>query len=663
MVDLLQAAKNVIGGKSPNYEPPTTPDNRIDRIDQCKVVWYQWQNELGTGPSTFGVGPVSPPTPSSILAASRSYDISNHIESVVFSKSMGNAAGSFAITLQNSFDWARWMRPGQWVCIYLTGEGDLPLPKELDQGSKNSTAKLIGTVASDTAAGPPIASLLNGLFSPLPELPLPKPPTSDAGPTQTIGFKKRLRCVGIIQRVGIRSTTSPDGTIDTVFTVTGKDFGTVFEETELWFNATAADAAGFDKAINAISQEFVRNLTELLNKWYDIFLNPDNLLSQTITSIKSFFPIQWTLPDQMVKDLGLKLNPAGHGVFGDIENIKEFNATVFENPDPNPLSGLQGRCWDRLKTLSQPEFHELFTELSDEGNPKLIFRPIPWAMDKSRYPTIGALMLRYQDLTTNQSVGPILPLGTNIGQFANKLDLNTAIIGQKSGNQLPSDARTQHTVAISAKEVESFDLGPDYHSRANFFLVDAMKAPLAQQNSFALLSKDYSIPWPLRDEADIKRHGFRPQFVNVSAFSLSNSRLFGDSAQIEFVKECNFLLKDLWSNAEDFYSGTMNLAGGRNDVKLGKVVITDDTFESISKMAFYIEGYTDSFNVNVDGTCSWTQSLSLTRGMQKTVLAGGSSKSIQSTEPKTFHTFPNEAKDGGILGTIKKGIKDPTSLF
>lgn len=662
MVSLLNAAKNVIAGKSPFDDAMglPAPDKRIDRIDQCKVIWYQWKNELST--NVQSIGPVYAPTPSPLLAAARSYDISNHIESYTFSKNMANGAGSFSLTLQNSFDWPRWMRPGQWLCVYLTGNGDLPMPAE-STGSQSTTG-FIGSFGSAIAAGPPVPSLLGGTFKPMPELPLPKGPfEASFGPPQQNKWKPKLRCMGIIQRVAIKSMTNVDGVVETVYTITGKDFGTIYEETELWFNASNADGATFSNAIHAIAQQFTRNLTDLLNKWHDIFLSPANELSTSITSVKSFFPVQWVLPDQMVKDLELDLNPLGSGTFGDIKGVKEFNATVFENPDPMPLAGLQGHCWDRLKTLSQPEFHELFTELSDAGNPKLIFRPIPWANKKDNYPTIGALMLSYKDLGKLDGALPALGLGVNVGTFKS-LSSFTAALGQITKAALPSDARTQHAVPISSPEVESFDLGPDYHARSNFFLVDAMQHSMAQLNTFALTAKQFDTPWPIRDEADIKRHGFRPKFINVNTFTLSNGQLFGGVGDIGFMKELNFLMKDFWADAEDYYSGTMELAAGRNDVKLGKVITTDTSFKGINEMMFYIEGYSDNFSVNADGTCAWTQSLNLTRGVQKSVLLGGSTKDQQASEPSTFHVNTGSSDSaGGLLGQIKNGIKDPKSLF
>ncbi len=645
MVDYLKAAKNVLSGKSPYAESPIAADNRIDRIDQCKVVLYQWANELGTDPSkVFGYGsPVALSAPAAELSKSRAYDISNHLESHAYTKGMGAAAGTFQITLQNSFDWSRFMKPGQWISVYLAGDGSLPLPSE-KPAAFNSESK--GSLSSLVAGA-------TGL-TPTPELPLPQPSSE-----MMKSIRSKLRCVGIIQRVGVRSNTSIDGSVDITYTITGKDFGTVYEETELWFNANNSEASAFEKAINSISMNFSRNLTDLLTQYHQIFLDPGNTLAKTLTSASAFFPKQWVMPDLLIEHLGLSTK-SGSAHFGDISGLTEFNATVFENPMPNPLAGLQGRCWEKLKSLSQPEYHELFTELSDEGQPRIIFRPIPWAVDTSRYPVTGKVIMTYESLTKLEGTPPPLPVGSIVSAFNSFESLKNAVAAGAG----QTNVRTHHAVTLGAAEVESFDVGPDYHSRANFFLVDAMTAMKDQNNAFALMRDSPLTPFPLRDENDVMRHGFRPLFVNIHSFLVSNKQLFGSSAQKAFMLEVNEILRDYYANAEDLYSGSFNLAVGKNSIKLGKVLITDNAFQAINDMVFYIEGYTDNFNVNLDGTCTWTQTVSVTRGTELEALKGKSSKDKQPTKTGTFHVNPASGPGGdSMLDKAKKAIKDPTSLF
>jgi hypothetical protein len=102
------------------------------------------------------------------------------------------------------------------------------------------------------------------------------------------------------------------------------------------------------------------------------------------------------------------------------------------------------------------------------------------------------------------------------------------------------------------------------------------------------------------------------------------------------------------------------LAAGKNDVKLGKVFVTDDTFKGISNMVFYIEGYTDNFSVNADGTCTWTQSINVTRGIAREALDGKSPKDVQPIKTGTFHVNENPEGD---LDKVKRVVKNPGSIF
>lgn len=656
MSNILGQAKNLLSGRSPNEDKPANPDNRVDRIDQCKVLWYQWANELKTDRNGgFQIAGLSDFTATDEkLAKARCYDISNHIENFTYSKSMNGAAGSFSFTLHNSFDWPRFMRPGQWVSIYLTGDGDLPLPVE---------RQVNGATSSEPSFPNPFLPI-DDTVTPINQLPLPQGPS----PEQAEAYKKRLRCVGIIQRVGIRSQTNIDGVVETSYVISGKDFGAVYEDTEIWFNANNADSAAYEAALKSINTQFSRNLSQLLDKWHDIFINPSSILTQGLTNVSAYFPKQWILPDQLVSDLNLSTTGFEPAYFGNIAGLKDFQPTVFENPDPNLMSGLEGRCWDRLKNCAQPEFHELFTELSDSGNPKIIFRPIPWAQDKSAYPSLGKTMLTYAELASGLPVAASSAANTVEEAIKSFTDIGALTAAAPTLLNLKvTDSRIEHAVNCSAREVEGYDIGPDFHSRTNFFLVDVMRSSLDQTNSFATLAKQVKKPYPFRDENDIKRHGFKPMFINLQTFNFHNKAIFagspyGNSAPAAFLIECNEILRDFYSNAEDYYSGTITLTAAKNNVKLGKVLLTDSTFQGISDMIFYIEGYSDSFSVSGDnGVSTWNQNLTVTRGIQKDVLNGASTKDRQTTQTSTFHAFNKDAQPGDetTLGKIKNFVKKP----
>ena len=623
----IDAVGDALAGKTKE-----SSDHRIDRVDQCKVVWYQWAIELPTNDkSAFGFKALASFLPEVTLsdrdlAESRAYDVSNHVENLSFSKTLEGAAGTFTFTLYNSLDWVRFMKAGQWLCIYLTGDGDLPLPVEPPQNDSLTLSTFAANHRPGSTAVSPLA---------LPKAPAGKP------------FAKRRRCVGVIQRVAVRSTTNGDGTVETSYMVSGKDFGAVYEDTELWFNMHNAEENTFSSVLASRIMQHDRTLSSLLSIVHDVFLNPSIMFDpHTASSKLNMFTLrQWILPDLLIKDLGL---PSSTKYFGDSPTLKNLNNTLFENATPNFAKGLAGKCWERLKLYSQPEFHELFTELNDSGQPEITFRGIPWALDTKGYPTIAKNFYTYKDLYTNKSQAGDMAASalTALSSFATAFSVPTV-----AASAPHMDTRTQHRIDITPTQVESYDVGPDQHSRANFFLVDNIQSCTDQINAFALASM-VPFPFPFRDENDIKRHGFKPLLVNLTSFNLvteSGRTAFGGKEKAidsKFIMETNHLLKDFYANAEDMYSGTINLAAGSNAVKLGKVVTTDAAFKGISDMVFYIEGYVDTFNVNADGTCTWAQTLMVTRGLTKKALEGkASTKEGVATKSATFAAFnKNETK-------------------
>lgn len=659
-----EQASDIIANPKASYakfKKSQTSGARLDRKDQATVIWYQWENELTTNSKTaFGLtnyipGQLPPSASDENLKASRSYDISNHIESIAYSKTMGNAAGNFSITLQNSFDWSRFMRPGTWINVYFAGNGELGLPEEkdsldtstldgVDESGVAAKLKSLGTQATNKEVGNPLIEL--------DELPLPEGPSSE----DLAKFQGNLRIVGVISRVGIRSSVTADGTVDITYVVTGKDFGAVYEDTEIWFNANDASSTALTTVLTSATKFFEKNLTPLLRLWHDVFLDTKATFkkrNKDLSSFTSFFPEQWLLPSAMIEDLGLALPFGKAGYFGELDGLTEFSPTVFENSDSNPLAGLDGNAWAKLKGLSEPNFHELFTELSDNGKPRIYFRPIPWGFDKSRYPNIGETTLTFGDLAKGFALPPI-PIGTNISDKS--FEFGTG--GTPLDPSATKDIRTIHTVHVTASQVETFDVGPDYHDRYNFFFVGNQKGSLLMQSPYAILSKDAKSPFPMRNEDSIKRHGFKPKFFVVDTFFSSNAAnlfsyaepVFSADPTTEFILETNELIRDFYSNTEDMYSGTITILGDPT-VKLGRLLITDGTFKGIPNMAFYIEGYTDNFNVNAEGTTSWMQTLNLTRGVTLAFLnvpSEGPDVSIKDRAPmKTgeFYAFnKNEAQ-------------------
>ena len=661
-MDFINKTKNLLAP-----EKPMTPDGRVDRVDQCRLLWYNWKFELPLEPpfSLLSKIPIPISPEDSLLNQATGYDISNHLENFNYDKSLDSPGGGFSFTLQNSMDWAKYLKPGQWISVFLSGDGGLSLPSEAMQRNAILDTKIIKT----------LGKLANKFGLSIAES-LPLPPAPEKALIQAWQQKGYSRCIGIIQRVSIKSVTTESGTVEIVYHVQGKDFGKIYEDTELWFNANHAEYRTFESNVLARIKTQDRTLANMLNLFYDAFLDTSKLMPSKITTPDLFVPKQWLMPDALVSTHGFK--PEKSTYFGTIAEVKEFHPTAFEFPQPDPISGITGHCWDKFKYLSQPEFHELFTEMDEGGHPKLIFRPIPWGLDPSKYPVLSKFMMSYSGMVQANSLSNTVDsLKEAISARAQK-----ALAPLKSvANYIPgagglfattlTNPRSIHSLFLPKEFVEGFDVGPDQHQRINFFLADTTKDAQANLNaSSIMLSSLNKEPIPLRNEMDIKRHGFRPLILDIQSYmvqdttlALFNNHLFGDTPTRSFILEINQILKDFYAGGVDFYTGYINLAAGLNAIKLGKALIVDPEINGIGDMVFYIEGYADAFTVNQDGTGSWTQSVKVTRGIPRTALLKTSSlRDKRPTKASTFHSY-NKTSGGGLLDAAKNDLQKVKDLI
>lgn len=572
------------------------------RRDRCTVVWYQWANEIGDDASVFGV---TMPNLAG-LSESRSYNISDHIVECAFNKNLGDGAGTFEIVLKNTVEWSRFLKAGSWLTIYMNSKG---LGADT---SKQSPKDLLAEKIPESIKK---AAKLGG-FNLNSAAPLPPGPTRK----ELQSLKDSLRGICLIERVALQSFVGGDGEIDYNYVVTGKDLGVVLEETELWFNFFHYQESAFKALASNFLGQTSRNLTSLMDTWFDAFFKPESIFGDQEQLGKSLALSlkQWLLPKKLLTDLGLRF--VGEGYFGDIVGIKDFQSTLFENNKPDPLAGLQGTAWGKLKELSQPEFHELFLEV-DGGAPRVVFRPIPWGIDKSNYPNLAKYVTAYKDLAGNavtsvlETAFNVLPGSTNAAPRGSSLELGV-------------------------QDLIDFDVGPDFHQRYNHFLVDSNAASAQQNNAISLFQKEerLSSPFPFRNTNSIKRHGLRTMHLTIRSY-LANKNSFStgafrDQPDKQFLLEANELIKDYWGQAGDFLSGTI-IMKGRGDVKLGKVLITGEEILGIGAHQFYIEGYEDRFTVDSDGATDWQQVLTVTRGIERADLATNSGfKRKSSRQPK-----------------------------
>jgi hypothetical protein len=487
-------------------------------VPQCQVVVLKWKYEDTDGLSNLQLSDTS------IL------DISRYVQGVSFQKNMSSPAGQFQITLPNDRDWKDVVKKGTWCLIYMSNDGDLAIP---------STDRVPS----------------------IPELLLQR---------------SKLRCLGYIDTVRAQGTVGSDnGEFDVQYLLSGRDFGIVYEETDIWHNQFAFDGKILETINNKIQASGIKTVDKLLDSLHDLFFAPDKIVTEflkndSLTSVSR----QWLLPSSLFALLGMI--PTGLGsYYGNIPGVKNFRPTKATYPVESPTGLLNGIAWDRLKAHSIEPYHELFPELNDNGQPQLNFRVIPWRITNNRslFPTIFSTM----------------------DKFAS----------DKNG-----------IVDINNIDILSWDLGEDNHTRYNLFWSTINTSQVNIQTSAAMSGDtNPTTGFPRILQESIKRHGLRKLFSEVNA----NIVIGSEKADPKLIKEFNELALEFWGKSHKYESGTMSIIGN-TEIRLGKCVHIEVGAQYHSNKFFYIEGYEDSFIVNDNGASEWTQTLFLTRGTATTSL-------------------------------------------
>lgn len=489
---------------------------------QCKIVVYNWaQQSLNSG------------TPDSTLTETSQLDISSQLLGCEFSKNMGEPAGTFSFRLSNSpgigsGDWKDIIKRGTWCVIYMSNDGDLTI---------------------NPTVAPPLSA------------------------SKKLEEAKKIRCIGWIDRVAVVSSMdSQKGSFDVEYEVSGRDFGVIYEDTSIWHNVFKHERIMLD-ALNTSELNITGAVTidRAVRLIHDLFFDPKSVPGAKVNSDSSLTDtaLQWLMPRQMMIDIGFSLNAVTTKppFWGSLPGIKKISPTEARLAIEKPADYLSGNAWDNLKKLSTPHLHEMFTETDDNGLPALTFRPIPFAIDKSRYPVVGSKVTLYKDLPT---------------------------------------------FTIPALDVVDFNLGEDNHARYNSYLVTVSTTLINTEDNISLLQGSR---FPFNVQDSIKRHGFRPMHITVDSIVKNAERADGRSNP-KLLKEFNELIVDYWQNSVFAESGTANIIG-RNEIKIGKAMKFGENTPYVSTKRYYIEGYTDSFHVDEKGSKSWTQSLQLTRGFEE----------------------------------------------
>lgn len=503
--------------------------------DQCQVVIFDWDVESSEDVSERE------------LSQATAFDVSNYIDSVSISKSLANPAGQFNITLKNDRDWKDVISKGSWLIIYMDSEAQLAVPSRLDRNRVN----------------------------------LKRGHKVDAINISELKRQTdKIRLIGYVDTVRAQGVTGKErGDFDVNFVVSGRNYGVVYEETEIWHNQVLYDNTLLQTANAEINSNAIKTIDGLLKTLHTLFFAPDKLTKQPLKngSLTSTAR-QWLLPTQLFS--ALDIQPDGtESFYGNIPNIFNFGPTPATYPVESPTALLNGVAWTRLKAHSIEPYHELYVELDDKGLPKLNFRLMPWVVDR-----------------------------TAVSKFST--------IYANAGDSILFGADESQIVPINDLDIQEWDIGEDNHTRYNLFWSTLNSSLVSRQTSNTMIGdNDPKTGFPRILQNSVRRHGLRLLFSEVNA----NIIIGTEKADPDLVRQFNEFALEMWNRSHEYESGTMTIIGN-NSIRLGKLIKTEEDSAYNSDKLFYIEGFEETFQVDDKGVGTWDQSLFLTRGIERSVL-------------------------------------------
>ena len=624
---------------------------------QCKVVLYKWtQRELDTEDAV----------PFSELAATESIGLSEYVVSVEYNKNRAQAAGAFVIRLGNAAiqkagkptqNLLEYIPRGCWCVVLMSQKGDLKMDNAI-----NATEH------------------------------------------------QYIRFVGYINRVNAISHLNESGAFDATIEITGRDHGCIYEKTDVWLDITVAEnlTKVWLKQYELPNKD--RRLDQFIKKFHDIVYHPK--LEPSIEKVlnkkekESLFSTgnQWILPTKLVSDLKIKLrNPGDGSRWGNLDIIKNIKTLFWYFGKSAAEAYSSGNMWTKLKSLSCPMFNELYTEI-DGGIPKLIYRPIPFAINKSQYDMLRGAFPYYVDLAKDPNSNVLVYrhdiLAFNVGyddeSLGNsfKIEIKADLIGAKqltayytsavrNTYNFPRHYRnsivrhglrrihpTLQKIAIRLigdflKEKDTdpnLDLTKELHKESkvlNSYLnsikdiatvkIDKVeesinvifKVPntlIANATKFGAKSAGEQMPVLYKAQKKLENERLKAKKaiqdqvqtqldkINKIKKSMKNridsANKINAPMDLRYLANMNNVAADFWQYNVLSKSGTFSLIG-RNDLRLGKVMTFDPKMNQPyinSNDIYYIEGYSDTFNVNGLGVSTWIQKAIVTRGFNQNVL-------------------------------------------
>jgi hypothetical protein len=455
--------------------------------------------------------------------------IEAEIVSVRTQKNISASAGTFDVVLMPTKNWKALISPGDWIIIYLYNN-------KKDFGDSSDFIRQVQVKA----------------------------------PNSNIIF------LGNVDRIS-RTKQKDEATDKTIvrYRVGGRDFGKVFEQTDLWFDPYKAEsqAAVLSSMLTTRGLPFSGDPTSLVSSITEVFLSP---LGGTAHGGKKTLSLnQWMVPYDLLITF-FKVPSVGRPFFYDMLKFDFFANSLPGYKDRSMISPKSnGSLWSMLKRNSNDVVNEMFVELrrDKEGavEASLVLRPRPNSVFFKD--AVGNLKGAYESLQKR---------------------------AKKSG------------FTISPIDIIYEDLGKDDNTRANMVWLNSRQSAQTITNHYgnvAAIEHPTGIGLPMVQQESIDRYGLKRFEADLDfSYSTGTSQ---NTATVDAFLYRSFIdqLYDQRAYLHCYDTGTLETPG---DVRaeIGKVIRIQSDQEDKPSRIYYIEGY--QHNWRFPGI--WTTDYTLTMG-------------------------------------------------
>lgn len=502
---------------------PATPDlrrkNILSRTAYCKIKVFHYLLQNFTLSSKLR----APIDPTQFLQVS-TFEATDAVANLTVSKSLTETSGTFEVALYPTQNWKASISPGDWVAIYLYGE------TESQQAASSATDS------------------------------------------------KNLLVLGNVDRIARALLKDPETDKTTLrYQVSGRNFGKVFETTDIFYNPYQAQERQLDVALQTAGLPITGAPHKMVGTLLDIFLGTGATVETGLINSLN----QWMLPQPLANLFAavkqpspLKVPTLNDILLRLIDEVPGYKADQMLTVDDN------GSLFEVIRRASNLAVNEVFVEetrLADcSAVPTLVLRPRPVQ-------------------------SPFF--ANNAGNYL--VTINDVLGGAyKSLQQLA----TESFIELSPVEILHEDVGKDDHSRMNMLWFLTPSSAQFTHAAASSITPDSGIGNPVTVNESINRHGLR-KFEHLIEFCQPAT----GPADLPVIDLLQAFIAQLYDQnyANHLYeSGTIECTGVL-EAELGKaLIVLSNRPGNEQKRLFYVEGYEHRWT----WPSHWTTTFMVTHG-------------------------------------------------